>query len=167
MSCGIVSRSACLPCGESKACGETLLTVSPMSCATAWLEICPFSHHYEHPPMVYLFHLSLVCFKIYLSFRPNHLSVILLTQDFAVLSMPRTIMTRDNFCSSAAASFLNTECVSFCLLWYPQRLKIRSECAEPKRSILDTKFDLKRKIFLKSCWLQTCNNNLFTNTKRM
>ena len=50
MSCGIVSRSACLPCGESKACGETLLTVSPMSCATAWLRICPFPHHYEHPP---------------------------------------------------------------------------------------------------------------------
>ena len=73
--------------------------------------------------MVYLFDLSLVCFKIYLSFRPDHLSVILLTPDFAVLSMPRTIMTRDNFCSSAAASFLNTECVSFCLLWYPQRLK--------------------------------------------
>lgn len=154
MSCGIVSRSACLPCGESKACGETLLTVSPMSCATAWLGICPFSHHYEHPP-ARLYHGVFVWPQFGLLQNLSKFSTWPFVCHFADPGFCRPVYAANNH-------------DPWQLLFFSRSfLPEHGMCFVPKRSILDTKFDLKRKIFLKSCWLQTCNNNLFTNTKRM
>ena len=171
MSCGIVSRSACLPCGESKACGETLLTVSPMSCATAWLGISPFSHHYEHPP-ARLYHGVFVWPQFGLLQNLSKFSTWPFVCHFADPGFCRPVYAANNHdlwqLLFFSRGFLPEHGMCFVLLaLVPAEIENTIRMRWTKAINFGYQVRPEKTIFLKSCWLQTCNINLFTNTKRM
>ena len=101
---------------------------------TAWLGICPFSHHYEHPP-ARLYHGVFVWPQFGLLQNLSKFSTWPFVCHFADPGFCRPVYAANNH-------------DPWQLLFFSRSfLPEHGMCFVPKRSILDTKFDLKKAIF--------------------